>query len=79
MHVVQGQGGGGSSWEMILVQGFLVTLLVLISVAWACCCKKYVRTHTDKKDNQIFLIYRENSEGIGCKVIYVTNGLLMCG
>jgi hypothetical protein len=40
--VVQGQGGGGSSWEMILVQGFLVTLLVLISVAWACCCKKYV-------------------------------------
>jgi hypothetical protein len=64
---------------MILVQGFLVTLLVLISVAWACCCKKYVHTYTDKKENQIFLLYRENSEGIGCKVIYVTNGLLIYG
>jgi hypothetical protein len=64
VYVVQGQGGGGSSWEMILVQGFLVTLLVLISVAWACCCKKYVHTHTDKKDNQIFLhIYQEIQKG----------------
>jgi hypothetical protein len=78
--VVQGQGGGGSSWEMILVQGFLVTLLVLISVAWACCCKKYVHTHTlIKKIIKFSLIYRENSEGVGCKVIYVTNSLLIYG
>jgi hypothetical protein len=59
---------------MILVQGFLVTLLVLISVAWACCCKKYVHTHTDKKDNQIFPpIYQEVQKGS------VANGLLIYG
>jgi hypothetical protein len=25
---------------------------------------------TDKKENKIFLLYKENSDGIGCKVIY---------
>ncbi len=60
--VVQGQGGGGSSWEMILVQGFLVTLLVLISVAWACCCKKYVNTHALIKKKIKFSSYIENTQ-----------------
>jgi hypothetical protein len=33
--------------------------------------KKRERTvYTDKKENKIFRIYKENSNGIGCKVIY---------
>jgi hypothetical protein len=34
--------------------------------------------HTDKKDNQIFLIYKENQSGAVAKS-YMTNGLLIYG
>jgi hypothetical protein len=30
----------------------------------------YTFHHTDKKENKIFLIYQENSDGSGCEVKY---------
>jgi hypothetical protein len=39
---------------------------------------EYVFCHTDKKENLIFLIYREIQSGAVAK-LYMTNGLLISG
>ncbi len=39
---------------------------------------RYIRTYTDKKENKIFLIYKEIQSGAVAKS-YVTNGLLIYG
>jgi hypothetical protein len=39
---------------------------------------RYIALHTDKKENQIFLIYKENQNGSVAKS-YMTNGLLIYG
>jgi hypothetical protein len=36
-------------------------------------------SYTDKKENQIFLIYREIQSGAVAKSYYITNGLLIYG
>jgi hypothetical protein len=41
-------------------------------------CRLYPSPHTDKKENQIFLIYKEIQNGAVAKS-YMTNGLLIFG
>lgn len=35
-----GSGSGNTTWELVVVQGVILTVLVLISVMWAVCCRK---------------------------------------
>jgi hypothetical protein len=45
---------------------------------WEYINRNYFALHTDKKENQIFLIYREIQSGAVAKS-YMTNGLLIYG
>jgi len=34
------QDGSYNSWQLVMIQGLLLTILVAVSIAWACCCKR---------------------------------------
>ncbi len=53
-----------------------VTYAIVLAIY--CCSIVFKQFHTDKKENQIFLIYKEIQNGAVAKS-YMTNGLLIYG
>ncbi len=69
-----GSPESGLSWLALTSGGTLVSLGLL---AWSCAGKEALR-YTDKKENLIFLIYKEIQNGAVAKS-YMTNGLFIYG
>jgi hypothetical protein len=57
---------------------YLNTVLDERRIVLSSMCLLYCTVYTDKKENLIFLIYRETQSGAFAKT-YVTNGLLIYG
>jgi len=50
-HMQENEEAGANistTWELVVVQGVLLTLLIIISVSWALCCKKRCFTSSDR-------------------------------
>jgi len=39
-HSSGNEDGGHSTWQLVVIQAILLSILVLVAIAWACCCKK---------------------------------------
>jgi len=34
------EGNSYSTWQLVIIQGLLLTILVIVSITWACCCRR---------------------------------------
>lgn len=35
-----GEDNSYSTWQLVIIQGLLLTILVIVSITWACCCRR---------------------------------------